>query len=69
MVRNIYISLLGYKVLEKSQNSRNLGFLILIAWFYGRIRIRTNNDGSGRLKTYGYGSTTLHETVWAILVA
>jgi hypothetical protein len=48
-----------------SQNSKNQGFSYISLLLDGRIRICTNQDGSGRPKkygSYGSGSTRLKKT-------
>ncbi len=56
--RYIYIIFQRSKVIKKSQNSRNQGFLLLLLLDNRRIRIRTSdpNPDPGGSKTYGYGS-------------
>jgi hypothetical protein len=65
--RYIFVSLQRQKVKKISQNSRNQGFLLLV---YGKILIRTNNNGSGsrrpkniriRFHNTGYNTCTVTE--------
>jgi hypothetical protein len=61
----------------KSQNRRNPGFPYFFLLVDGRIRIRTNNDGSGSVrirtdtgspKTYGTVRIRVHNTASALQI-